>query len=188
MLVLLNYALNYASTIYQSLLQKRYYRQRKNPRSLHENIDKCCQGLVCLRPEPHVQPRGQRSVLRRPRRISVINPSFRKPIPARRVQRTRWIPLASMARLSRPFWCWQVERERSERLELCCHHGLCVTNCYFKCKELCKVSLRHPSPATGTSLTSSSPGVRTTAAFFTGVATTAQTMTRIIPLSAAKSS
>ena len=29
-------------------------------------------------------------------------------------------------------------------LELCCHHGLCITNSYFKCKELHKVSWRHP--------------------------------------------
>ena len=28
--------------------------------------------------------------------------------------------------------------------ELCCHHGLCITNSYFKCKELHKVSWRHP--------------------------------------------
>ena len=29
-------------------------------------------------------------------------------------------------------------------LELCCHHGLCITNSYFKCKELHKVTWRHP--------------------------------------------
>ncbi|PFX17198.1 Craniofacial development protein 2 [Stylophora pistillata] len=29
-------------------------------------------------------------------------------------------------------------------LELCCHHGLCITNSYFKCKELHKLSWRHP--------------------------------------------
>nr|KAG5691627.1 hypothetical protein BaRGS_023798 [Batillaria attramentaria] len=35
--------------------------------------------------------------------------------------------------------------ENGQRLlELCCHHGLCVTNTYFKCKERHKVSWRHP--------------------------------------------
>lgn len=35
--------------------------------------------------------------------------------------------------------------ENGQRLlELCCHHGLCITNSYFKCKELHKVSWRHP--------------------------------------------
>ena len=35
--------------------------------------------------------------------------------------------------------------EKGQRLlELCCHHGLCITNSYFKCKELHKVSWRHP--------------------------------------------
>ena len=35
--------------------------------------------------------------------------------------------------------------ENGQRLlELCCHHGLCITNSYFKCNELHKVSLRHP--------------------------------------------
>ena len=35
--------------------------------------------------------------------------------------------------------------ENGQRLlELCCHHGLCVTNTYFKGKERHKVSWRHP--------------------------------------------
>lgn len=35
--------------------------------------------------------------------------------------------------------------ENGQRLlELCCHHGLCITNSYLKCKELHKVSWRHP--------------------------------------------
>ena len=35
--------------------------------------------------------------------------------------------------------------ENGQRLlELCCHYGLCITNSYFKCKELHKVSWRHP--------------------------------------------
>ncbi|CAE1298953.1 unnamed protein product [Acanthosepion pharaonis] len=34
--------------------------------------------------------------------------------------------------------------ENGQRLlELCCHHGLCVTNTYFKCKERHKVSWTH---------------------------------------------
>ncbi|XP_068724077.1 uncharacterized protein [Montipora capricornis] len=35
--------------------------------------------------------------------------------------------------------------ENGQRLlELCCHYGLCITNSYFKCKELHKKSWRHP--------------------------------------------
>ena len=35
--------------------------------------------------------------------------------------------------------------ENGPRLvELCCHHGLCITNSYFTCKELLKVSWRQP--------------------------------------------
>ena len=35
--------------------------------------------------------------------------------------------------------------ENGQRLlELCCNRGLCITNTYFKCKELHKVSWRHP--------------------------------------------
>ena len=31
--------------------------------------------------------------------------------------------------------------EKGQRLlDICCHHGLCITNSYFKCKELHKVS------------------------------------------------
>ncbi|XP_068737994.1 craniofacial development protein 2-like [Montipora capricornis] len=34
--------------------------------------------------------------------------------------------------------------ENGQRLlELCCHHGLCITNSYVKCNELHKVSWRH---------------------------------------------
>ena len=29
-------------------------------------------------------------------------------------------------------------------LELCCSHNLCITNTFFKCKDLHKVSWRHP--------------------------------------------
>ena len=29
-------------------------------------------------------------------------------------------------------------------LELCCYHGLCVTNTFFPCKEIYQVSWRHP--------------------------------------------
>ena len=42
--------------------------------------------------------------------------------------------------------------ENGQRLlELCCHHGLCITNSYFKCKELHKCLRDTLSPATGTS-------------------------------------
>ena len=35
-------------------------------------------------------------------------------------------------------------KENGQRLlELCCHHGLCVSNTYFQCKELHMVSWRH---------------------------------------------
>ena len=29
-------------------------------------------------------------------------------------------------------------------LELCCYHGLCVTNTFFPCKDIHQVSWRHP--------------------------------------------
>ena len=42
-------------------------------------------------------------------------------------------------------FCFGKMNENGQRLlELCCHHGLCITNSYFKCKELHKESWRHP--------------------------------------------
>ena len=38
----------------------------------------------------------------------------------------------------------RMNENRQRLLELCCHHGLCITNSSFKCKELHKVSWRHP--------------------------------------------
>ncbi|XP_068703763.1 craniofacial development protein 2-like [Montipora foliosa] len=38
----------------------------------------------------------------------------------------------------------RMNKNGQRLLELCCHHGLCITNSYFKCKELHKKSWRHP--------------------------------------------
>ena len=42
------------------------------------------------------------------------------------------------------FGVGRINENGQRLLELCCHHGLCITNRYFKCKELHKVSWRHP--------------------------------------------
>ena len=122
-----------------------------------------------------------------PRGISVLNPSFRKPIPTRRVQRTRWIRLASMARLSRPFWCWQVERERSETVGTLLPPWLVRHQLLLQVQGAVQSVFETSRSHHWHQLASSSPGARTTAAFLTDAATTAQTMTRIVPLLAAKS-
>ena len=41
------------------------------------------------------------------------------------------------------FGIGRMNENRQRFLELCCQHGLCIT-CYFKCKDLHKVSWRHP--------------------------------------------
>ena len=38
----------------------------------------------------------------------------------------------------------KINENGQRLLELSCHHGLCVTNTYFKCKEIHQVSWRHP--------------------------------------------
>lgn len=37
----------------------------------------------------------------------------------------------------------RIKQNGQRLLELCCFHGLCITNTYFKCKEIHKVSWRH---------------------------------------------
>jgi hypothetical protein len=38
----------------------------------------------------------------------------------------------------------KINENGQRLLELLCHHGLCVTNTFFKCKEIHQVSWRHP--------------------------------------------
>ena len=42
------------------------------------------------------------------------------------------------------FGVGRVNENKQRLLKVCFHHGLCITNSYFKCKELHKASWRHP--------------------------------------------
>ena len=165
---------------------KAYYRnagnrQRKNPRFPHENIDKFCQSPVCYAPNftSSLEAKDQfyvgveESVFQIPRFESLyLLGEFNASVGSDWQAWPACLGHCGVGKLN----------ENGQRLlELCCHRSLCITNSYFKCKELHKVFWRHPGPASGTSLISSSK------VCFTGAATSAQTMTRIIPSLAARS-
>ena len=116
-------------------------RSSKNSCPSHENVGELFEHHIHLRPDTDLHPRSQGSILRGSAGNTIRNPKFRGHIFAKGFQRSRWDRLASMACL---FGVCRMKENGQKLLELWCHHGLCISNGYFECKELHKVSWRHP--------------------------------------------
>ena len=121
--------------------------QRVNENSCpsHKNISGLCEHHIRLRPDSDLHPRSQGSILRG---------SAGKHYPEIPSSEGIYLLGDFNTHVGTDWQAWPTclghfgigrMNENGQRLlNLCCHHGLCITNSYFRCKELHKVSWRHP--------------------------------------------